>query len=289
MNPTAVSLEQHGVPIEPVETARQVPLIVDRLSDDNLRQSSHKTPIVIHTPKRSIETRRRNLEYVRVIDHVLHVENRAHLMAHPLAVLDADARIRMARHGPRSVGDGPIEIDPQDPSARFAPVLYVEDFQVIGPRDSLSDGSYPVEGIHFLDRGAPTPTKRVVCGAPRPRATSRILWNRGPLPPQHPNAAAALGTPPRSASFAGPRPPRGPTRPLKQKSGHRPTSVDRTSVALSLYHTGSNHNNVPTPLFELRRARRPASANATAVRRPSSRKATVVRRSFSEGGSFSEG
>lgn len=194
MNSTAVTLQQHGFPVEPVQPARQVSLIVDRLSDDNLRQSSHKAPIVIHTPKRSIETWRRNLEDVRVIDHVLYVENRAQLVAHSLAVLDADARIRSARHGPRLVGRGPIEIDPQDPPARFAPVLYVEDFQVIGPRDSLSDGSYPLEGIHSLDRGAPPP-----------------------------------------ASQPGPQ---------KQKSGHKPTSVDRTSVALSLYHTGSSHNNV---------------------------------------------
>ena len=144
MNATAMSLEQHGLALETAKPAGQMLLIIDRIRYDNLREPTRKTPVIISVPKRAIQARRRNLEGVGVIDRVFDVEEGAHIAADPLAVLDADPCVGLACRPRRPVGHRPIKIDPHDPPLRFAPILYVGDFQVIGPRDALGDISYPV-------------------------------------------------------------------------------------------------------------------------------------------------
>ena len=96
MNPTTMSLKQHGFPLETPQPASQMLLVVDRLGHHNLRQPPRKPPVVVSAPKRSIETWRGDLERIGVVDQVLHVEDGAHVATDPLAVLDADASIRFA-------------------------------------------------------------------------------------------------------------------------------------------------------------------------------------------------
>src|SRR5687768_18479110 len=75
-------------------------LAVERLSRHQLRHPALKPPVVGLVPQRTIEPRRRDLERVLLAEcglpelFLLHVEQRAQVLADALALLDADRLFR---------------------------------------------------------------------------------------------------------------------------------------------------------------------------------------------------
>ena len=120
---------------------------------DDLREPSREPPVIGRRAKRPIESRRRNLERVAVVDRFLDVQNRAHVPADALAVLDARRRAGRLRPAPRRrrmrrVGvERHVDKNPQHPPRRLAAELDVENFQVVRTGDPLGDGANSVNEL----------------------------------------------------------------------------------------------------------------------------------------------
>src|SRR5439155_12113062 len=101
---------------------------------DQLREPAGKSPVVVRTAQRPIESGRRNLERVRDGERVLDVEDGAHLAAHLRAVLDADAFFGSCRR------TWPIDIDADHEAGRFAPAHEVPHLETARAGHPLSHG-----------------------------------------------------------------------------------------------------------------------------------------------------
>src|SRR5581483_11597242 len=110
-------------------------LTVDRLPHHDLRATSREARVIVESPQRAVQTRRRNFEGVAGRYHILDVENRAQIATDMRAVLDADALFGRRRR-PRS-----IDLDPQDHPRAFAPVLHIEDLEAITGRNARGDAT----------------------------------------------------------------------------------------------------------------------------------------------------
>jgi hypothetical protein len=112
-----------------------------------------------------------------VVDRFLDVEDRADIAADPLAVFDADPRLRQRLRRPSTSSGRPelvegrgrlpvrdplagwrIHENPQHPSGGLTPELDIEDFQVVRASDALGDRSNPFLQVEKL-RNPPSNTK----------------------------------------------------------------------------------------------------------------------------------
>lgn len=109
MYPPSVSLEQDGFTLEPFQASFEMALSIDWLGDNNFRQPADEPLIVGRISKRPIQSGRRDLEHVRVIDDILHIENGTHVTTDPFAVFHSHAGFRRSQS---RVGTRAIEINP---------------------------------------------------------------------------------------------------------------------------------------------------------------------------------
>ena len=94
--------QQHRAVLDAGQPAGEMRLAVDRLARHDLRQPADEPPVVGFAAQRPIQPRRRHFEGVARAEpcrqFVLDVEQRAEVLADPLAVFDADRfRGRVAR------------------------------------------------------------------------------------------------------------------------------------------------------------------------------------------------
>ena len=152
---SAAFLEEEVAAVYAREPPGKCRLPIDRLARDHFCQPSVKSPVICFVPEWSIETRRRNLQRVRMPDGaglecvVFHVENGAQILADALAVGNAHRivlqppphRVRvsgLARLGDRDrPGTRSIDDHAQHRSGRFATQLDVKHLQPVAPRHAL--------------------------------------------------------------------------------------------------------------------------------------------------------
>ena len=120
-------------------------LAVNRFRRDDLGQTTHEPATVLNVPQGPVQSRGRNLKYVRVSERVLDVENGAQVPAQLCAIADADALvIRIVAWG---LGPRAVHGDSQDPADRFSTQSNVEDLEPVARPYPLSDGPDLIEEI----------------------------------------------------------------------------------------------------------------------------------------------
>ena len=103
-------------------------LPVDGLPDDDLRHPAREPGVVVEVTQRAFQPGRRDLQRVGGIERVLDVEDRAHVLADPLAVLDPDTVLRTLDDGASCLVAPcrPVDEDAQHQPDRLPPQLHVE-------------------------------------------------------------------------------------------------------------------------------------------------------------------
>ncbi len=82
-------------------------LTVHRFGHDDFREPSSKPAVVGHGAQRPVESRRRHLESVPMVDRLLDIQNRTDVPADPFAVLDGRRRVHRGRRlSPASTWSG---------------------------------------------------------------------------------------------------------------------------------------------------------------------------------------
>jgi hypothetical protein len=110
-----------------------------------LRQPAREAPVVRFVPQRPIEPRRRHFQRVGLTERrlfqvlFLDVEQRAQVVADPLAFFDADGVLRRLGHA----AIRPIDDDPQHRADRLAPQLDVENLEAVPARHALGRLAHP--------------------------------------------------------------------------------------------------------------------------------------------------
>ena len=105
--------------------------------------------------KLSVETRRRDLKCVRLIEGELDIEHGAHLPAEPLAIIDVDRFVALVAFG-TDISRWPVDDDPNNPPDRLTLQLNVEYFQpmvvsnAIGDRPDLTQSIFLNHGEHYF-------------------------------------------------------------------------------------------------------------------------------------------
>jgi hypothetical protein len=120
--------EKHAVVFHPRQPARKTRLAIHGFRRHDLGEATREPAIVGLVTQRPVQTRRRHFKGVRVFERspqlILDIEQRAQVVAHPLAVFDANDLIQ------------PIHHHSQHPPDRFPPELQIEQFQAMALRNS---------------------------------------------------------------------------------------------------------------------------------------------------------
>ena len=121
-------------------------LTIDGLRHDDSCEPSRKPPVIVRRAQRSIDSRRRNLEGVAMVDRVFDVQHCAHVPADMLQIPDCGRGIRATASlgfvEPRRVDvERHVNKDSQHPADRLAPELNIENLQIVGAGHPLGNGA----------------------------------------------------------------------------------------------------------------------------------------------------
>ena len=121
-------LEDDVLVLDAAQPAFEMHLSVHRLPHHDLRDAASESPVVPPVPQWTLEARRGNLQCVGRLDRVLHVQDRAEVLADPLAILDADRVLRTVHQhlAPLVEARRPVDEHSQHQPDRLATQLHVE-------------------------------------------------------------------------------------------------------------------------------------------------------------------
>ena len=91
---TPTSFDHDHVVLDTRDPPGHIRLAIDGFGRDNLSQPAGEPTVIPEMTKWPVEAWRRNLQYVGLVNRILGVEDRAHILAHPAAIGNADRVLR---------------------------------------------------------------------------------------------------------------------------------------------------------------------------------------------------